>query len=253
MEIKYAGVPVRSVQALGAQERSVAIDRMAGVETSKAVIDEQISSLAEALSAAAERADLRDSQMSRNDLAALAARIRERLFGLGYEFGKVAHDAEIPDTEDPEWLVRATQATDFVNGKAGNPFAQLSQEQLSLIAYDEGGAFTVNERKAAAMETSRRYCEWSVYICDNISAERKTSGSSEQGLQEILSYYRSLPAIEEARFGNYEVVMMTQLSSSEIDWPEFNVSLIDMIANEWGPDQDRLTEKVEVGNEPSLS
>lgn len=103
------------------------------------------------------------------------------------------------------------------------------------------------------METSRRYCEWSVYICDNISAERKTSGSSEQGLQEILSYYRSLPAIEEARFGNYEVVMMTQLSSLEIDWPEFNVSLIDMIANEWGPDQDRLTEKVEVGNEPSLS
>ncbi len=253
MEIRYVGGALRSAQDFGARERSTAIERMAELETLKEVIDEQISSLAKALSAAAERAELRDSQLSRSDLAVLAAKISERLFGLGYEFAKVAHDAETPDTEDPEWLARAKQATDFVNGRAGNPFAQLTQEQLSLIAYDEGGVFTVNERKAAAMETSRRYCEWSVYICSKISAEQQASGSSAQGLQEILSYYRSLPAIEEARFGNYEVMITMQLNSSEIEWPEFNVSLIDMIATEWGGDQDRLTDNLEVGNEPSSS
>lgn len=252
MEIKYTGVPVRSVHALTAQESSKAIGQLVDVDTFFELDSADLSSLATALSAAAERAKLRDSQMSRSDLAALAAKLSERLFGLGYELGKLAHDAEIPATDDPEWLVRAAQATDFINGKANNPFALLSQEQLSLIAYDEGGTFTVNERKAAAMETSRRYCEWSVYICRKMDAERQSNGNSAESLQEILSYYRGLPAIEEAQFGNYEVAIMMQLNATEIDWPEFNVSLVDMVANKW-PEQERTAANLELDNEPSSS
>ncbi|WP_296230573.1 hypothetical protein [Pseudomonas sp. UBA4617] len=252
MEIKYTGVPVRSVHALTAQESSKAIGQLVDVDNFFELDSADLSSLATALSAAAERAKLRDSQMSRSDLAALAAKLSERLFGLGYELGKLAHDAEIPATDDPEWLVRAAQATDFINGKANNPFALLSQEQLSLIAYDEGGTFTVNERKAAAMETSRRYCEWSVYICRKMDAERQSNGNSAESLQEILSYYRGLPAIEEAQFGNYEVAIMMQLNATEIDWPEFNVSLVDMVANKW-PEQERTAANLELDNEPSSS
>ncbi|MFP3449799.1 hypothetical protein SB765_33250, partial [Pseudomonas sp. SIMBA_067] len=35
------------------------------------------------------------------------------------------------------------------NGVDSNPFKGLVREQLSLIAHDEGGSFTINERRAA--------------------------------------------------------------------------------------------------------
>ncbi|RFD30776.1 hypothetical protein CER19_07705 [Pseudomonas sp. GL93] len=69
-----------------------------------------------------------------------------------YFADKAQHDAEVPDTHVLELLERAKQATAFANGLASNPFRGLSVDQLTLIARDESGTFTVNERRAAWQE-----------------------------------------------------------------------------------------------------
>nr|WP_158683640.1 hypothetical protein [Pseudomonas palleroniana] len=69
--------------------------------------------------------------------------------GDNYFASKTVHDTEMPNTHDPQLLARARQATGFVNGVDSNPFKGLVREQLSLIAHDEGGSFTINERRAA--------------------------------------------------------------------------------------------------------
>ncbi|MFJ4112768.1 hypothetical protein [Pseudomonas sp. NPDC089758] len=205
----------------------------------------EITSLARQLSDAATRAASRDAQLGRKELAELAKTILDRVCGGSYQFSKSAHDAFVPNTEDPELLERARQATAFLNGKEENPFGQLAREQLSLIVYDDGGEFTTNERNAAWQELSKRECEWTVYMGHKISAEIQSTGSKDQGLYEILDYYRSLPAIEQAQLGNYEADIMMQFSMSEVEWPEFNTSLIDMIAKEWEPAKDDIAKTLD--------
>jgi len=194
----------------------------------------ELSSLSRQLSAAAQRAALRDSQLSRSELSALAARILDRLSGASYSFSKSSHDAFLPNTDDAELLDRARRATDFTNGRGPNPFAGLSADQLSLITYDEGGDFTVNERRAARFELADRRSEWQFYITHKMDGERQQTGRAEHGIYEIMDYYRALPPIEEAQIkSNWEIDYMMLLSQSEVEWPEFNTSLIDMVAKEW--------------------
>lgn len=200
---------------------------------------ETLSSLAQRLSAAEQRASARDSQLSRKELTALAASIREKVYGASYDFNKAKHDAELPSSDDPEWLASARQATDFINGRSDNPFFGMSAQQLSVIAYDEGGSFTTNERQAAMIESGRQYSEWSKSVVGKMWDEYQQRGKSTEGLKEILAYYKALPAIEESRYGNYEAEIMLQLDLQEIDWPEFNTSLLDMVANEWKPANER--------------
>ncbi|MNH36830.1 hypothetical protein D3C79_976640 [compost metagenome] len=67
-----------------------------------------------------------------------------------------------------------------------------------------------------------------------MDGERQQTGRVEQGIYEIMDYYRALPSIEEAQIkSNWEVDYMMLLSQSEVEWPEFNTSLIDMVAKEW--------------------
>lgn len=208
----------------------------------------ELSTLAKQLSAAAERAAARDSQLSRRELAELASLIRDRIGGQVYTLAKEFYDAQRPDTEDPELLERARQATEFVNGKGVNPFKGLSREQLSLITYDESGAFTVNERRAASSEADSQHNEWAKYIMSKMDAERQQTGRNDQALYEIIDYYNSLPPIEVAGYGNYEAIIRSQIGLQEVEWPEFNTSLIDMIANEWKP-----TERLPDPQLPDLS
>jgi hypothetical protein len=112
----------------------------------------QISTLARQLSEAAERAAARDAGKTRSQLAALEKSLLDEFGGESYHANRAKANAEVPDTDAPELLARARQATEFAksNGKSGkNPFAGLSREQLSLIMYDKGDAFTLNERHAA--------------------------------------------------------------------------------------------------------
>ncbi len=99
--------------------------------------DSTVSTLARQLSEAATRAD----KQGTNPLHAIT--------GDNYFANKAQHDAERPNTDDPELLARARQATGFISGADSNPFKGLARDQLSLIARDEGGAFTINERRAA--------------------------------------------------------------------------------------------------------
>ncbi|QXH52419.1 hypothetical protein KSS94_04625 [Pseudomonas fakonensis] len=196
----------------------------------------ELSSLAKQLNAAAGRAAQRDANLTRNELAALARDVLEKLSGGSYLLAKSSHDAYRPATDDPELLLRAQQATDFANGKGSNPFASLSHEQLSLITYDESGDFTVNERRAASAELGARHGKWTQSVVHDIEKERQRTGSIDQGISQILSYYKSLPAIEEAQLPlNYEMNLSLQASGAEADSPAFIASLFAMLAEQWAP------------------
>lgn len=100
-----------------------------------------VSILAHQLSDAATRAEARGGVKNADMLGPIT--------GDSYFANKAQHDAQIPNARTPELLARARQATDFVNGSDSNPFKGLSRDQLELIANDEGGPFTINERRAA--------------------------------------------------------------------------------------------------------
>ncbi|HEY4073187.1 MAG TPA: hypothetical protein VGM52_08795 [Herbaspirillum sp.] len=83
---------------------------------------------------------------------ALAAEARRRLaaiFDYTDDAAIAKADNEVPDTDDPALLARATQATGFIHHTAANPFAALPRDQLVAIVYDDSGAYTTNERLAA--------------------------------------------------------------------------------------------------------
>ncbi|WP_135310953.1 hypothetical protein [Pseudomonas nabeulensis] len=101
------------------------------------VADSTVSILARQLSEVATRA----GKQSADPLNAIT--------GDTYLANKAQHDVELPDTDNPEHLARARQATGFINGADSNPFKGLARDQLSLIARDDGGTFTINERRAA--------------------------------------------------------------------------------------------------------
>ncbi|MER0058600.1 hypothetical protein [Pectobacterium polaris] len=94
---------------------------------------------------------------------------------------KVAHDGEVPKTEDPDLLVRAKQATSFVNGDGANPFRGMPREQLALIAYDESGDFTVNERRAAWLESYDQEQQWKRAAIAKMDEEYNRTGQVSSG------------------------------------------------------------------------
>lgn len=100
-----------------------------------------VSTLARQLSEAATRAEARVGQTSADRLGSIT--------GDRYLANKAQHDTQTPNTNNPELLARARQATGFINGTDSNPFKGLTRDQLNLIAHDDGGSFTINERRAA--------------------------------------------------------------------------------------------------------
>lgn len=227
-------------------------EHVAKLDASVAEKEPQLSALAKQLSDAAARAAIRDSLLSRKELAELAAQIRERIGGANYESAKDFYDSQMPESDNAELLERARHATDFINGKGSNPFKGLSRDQLSLITYDEGGSFTINERRAASWEADAQHQEWAKYIVDKMDAERQLTGRSDKALLETIHYYDSLPRIEVAAYGNYEAMIRMQMGAVEIEWPEFNTSLLDMVANNWKPAVEREKSPGEGGTADSL-
>ena len=131
-----SGIAAHSVSARSVEEKtdvSLLTGGMSSVST--------VSTLARQLSEAATRAEPRVGQAS--------SRLIEPITGNRYLTNKAQYDAQVPSTEDVDLLARARQATGFLNGADNNPFKGLTRDQLSLIAHDEGGDFTINERRAA--------------------------------------------------------------------------------------------------------
>lgn len=165
-----------------------------------------ISPTARQLAGSAERAEQRDKTSSRDQLADTATRVMNELLGSTYYANKARNDAEVPNTDDPQLLARARQATDFVNRVAAggtgaeNPFSGLSREQLDYIVYDESGPYTVNERLAAYYEAYSQEQAWREKVCAAAMDEYHRSGQTPNFFQTVLSHFLELPPIEQAQY-----------------------------------------------------
>lgn len=59
-------------------------------------------------------------------------------------------------TADANRKAAAQQATDFIHGKAANPFTGKTPAELAAVIVDKDGKYTVNERRAAYSEFARQ-------------------------------------------------------------------------------------------------
>lgn len=155
------------------------------------------------LAQSAIQAEQRDASMSRAELAAEATRLRDQFSGSGYNAASAAR--EVPDTDDPALLARARQATAFTQsygrGSAtANPFKNLSDDQLTLVMYDDSGRYTTNERRAAWLEQYDRYEAWSKKVVAAAQAEYRATGQNDKFFQACIDYYEGLPLIEQAQY-----------------------------------------------------
>lgn len=212
--------------------------------------------LARQLSESALRSSKREQELSRDELAAYAKKQINNFALDGYTFGKSRHDREQPDTDDPEHLERATQATDYVNqtlnGRryAKNPFAGLSREQLALIAYDDSGGYTVNERRSAWSESERIKSAWEKGAVTRAQLEISQTGGIAVFLTEVLSFYRGLPKIEQVQEcypGNYEAELLEKIRAQLAranggagEPAERSLNLYDILASIAVPESERV-------------
>ena len=176
-----------------------------------------LSTLALQLNDTAARAEARDSRLDSKQLASLAKDVIAKLTDSSYYRGKAVHDAEVPDTQDPELLERAKQATRFTNGSGTNPFAGLSQDKLSLIVYDEGGSYTLNERKAAYSEKYDQQEVWNRAMSKRYVDEYNETGKSTDTLLMMLAHYDELPPIEKAQYPNNYAANLASGDSSVLE------------------------------------
>ena len=156
--------------------------------------------------------------MSRSELRDHAKASLDQLAAYSRPPLKARADGFVPDTDDPELIARAKQATDFVNrvGNAANPFAHLSQEELYLIQYDDSKTFSMNEREAAAMELGRRDDAWRTELIANDKLERGATGRGPTFFKTILEDVRSLPPIARALLPlDYEVELSAHIAREE--------------------------------------
>lgn len=178
---------------------STADSEAAGSATGQSGDRSTISASARQLSEAQARADAR-SGLTFAQLAQKAAESLGQIKGEAYNARKQQHDSEAPRTDDPALLSRARQATDFLHGKAGNPFKGLSRDQLALVTYDDGGSFTVNERRAASQEADRQEFAWRQQAVRKAMSEYDSTGKMSDFFSETLEHYKDLPAIEQAQY-----------------------------------------------------
>lgn len=165
----------------------------------------KLSSLSVQLSESATRAASRDASLDRKALSEKNSQLTEQLVGSSYDANKARHDAEVPQSKDPDRLERAKNATEFVTGSGKNPFSGMSRDQLSLIAYDESGDFTVNEKKSAWLESYRQERVWRQQVVAEGSAEYSKTGKLTDFFTSVLDHYKGLPAIEQSQYpSSYE-------------------------------------------------
>ena len=178
-----------------------------------------MSALSRQLGESAVRAETRDKTLSRSELGEEAERILVNLVDK-YEGMKSTHNSEVPKTDDPDLLNRAEQATAFLAKRfAGNeggksPFSGLSRKQLVLIAYDDKGPYTVNERRVAWGDAQKIESDWRFKTVAQGSLEASVTGKYPKFLTEALEHYRALPAIEQAQYDEgYEARLLDNIKN----------------------------------------
>ncbi len=211
------------------QVTSVIESNSALVEYAKASGSEgstqSISTLGRQLADSAARAEERDQTFSYKELAVKAKSLLGQISGDDYFRNKEKHNSEVPNTDDPELLARAKQATAFVNstnpvsGSKKNPFAGLSNEQLSLVIYDDSGAYTINERRAAWSEAYDREQTWRQKVVGSAQslAEYESTGKHTNFFKACIDHYKGLPLIEQVQYPENYVSLTTSMMNSEVD------------------------------------
>ncbi|WP_268799220.1 hypothetical protein [Pseudomonas huanghezhanensis] len=173
-----------------------------------AVVDKSdnaaFSTFARQLGGSAMRAELREKTMSYEELNAFALQQVDKFSGNNKELNDASRAREIPVNDDHESVSRARNATDYITrlvaGDTGarNPFERLSRDELTLIAYDDKGNFTLNERRAAYEGIGDLEQRWRQETVERGNAEQARIGRSPQFFADVLDHYKSLPAIEKA-------------------------------------------------------
>ncbi|GFM50791.1 hypothetical protein PSCICE_20580 [Pseudomonas cichorii] len=208
IEIRTAPLPVTPIPAI----KSPAVPEIdTAAEVSAPASDTpHISILARQLSESAARAEARDKSLTRSQLESLAYRLQAQFGTVPYEPSEAMKFLPDATIKDPVLKERDRQAVEYVirtthcDPSARNPFAGLSYEQLTVIAYDEGDTFTLGERYAAYLGAYDIEQEGRSDICG-----RNLQGAFIQEphlfYAEHLVHYRSLPPIMQAQYpDNYE-------------------------------------------------
>ncbi|MDH0746518.1 hypothetical protein N5D61_09190 [Pseudomonas sp. GD03842] len=180
-------------------------DQPAVDETHRTATDKaSFSTLASQLNESAARAAKRDAGMTHEALGQYG---RNRIKDFTQETPEAnsgTRAMEVPNTTDPELLDRARAASAYVartlagDKSAISPFEKLSREQLNLIAYDDSGSFTLNERRAAWQGVQKMDEAWRKVAIPQGQIEQIRTGKATRFYNEALSYFKSLPAIERA-------------------------------------------------------
>ncbi|NUU00596.1 hypothetical protein [Herbaspirillum robiniae] len=115
-------------------------------------------------------------------------------------------DSELPPSDDPARIRQARQATESLYGRAPNPFAGLSRAELSAIVYDESGAYTVNERYAAANQRTEVDQKFWAPVFQRAVA----SGDWRPVIEAALVFYAALSPLERTAYPANYVQLMQQ-------------------------------------------
>ena len=175
--------------------------RAAGVTGAAAVTDTTvISTLASRLSRAAGVTGTSNQGLDRQ---ALADKISQTNLATLYPLDaqhKAAAAAQTPEPNDAASAQSAKAATAFVDKKGPNPFAGLSREQLSTIAQDESGTFTVNEKRAALTQASDEELAWRQKVVAAAMREYNETGKMTKFFSSVLGHFNALPEAEQALY-----------------------------------------------------
>lgn len=178
-----------------------------------------ISAQGSQLAASLDRFQQMQRSLNRDQLAAKAGNTIDQLTGASYEANKAQHNAELPKTSDPALLARAKQATAYVNAAArgskaeSNPFGGLSRETLNAVVYDDSGAYTVNERRAAYYEAYQQEESWRQAAVQKAMDEYHRTGKTTEFHKSALEHFKGLQPIEQAQYPkDYAVQLQNRIS-----------------------------------------
>ncbi len=208
-DVSFSGCAAVAIRTMNARiEEQYSTDNLKKIApvTSAKTDSANVSTLSRQLGESAVRAEARDKSMTRQALSEFATKSIAHFLPESTSAKKALHDAEIPKTDDPELLERARQATIYVNKaiaqdpSAKNPFAGLTREQAALIAYDDQGPYTANERRAAWRHGNNLEEQWRNVAVTRGMQEFNSTGRTVKFTTECLDHYRTLPAIEQSRY-----------------------------------------------------
>lgn len=181
-----------------------------------------ISSLAGDLSTIALYAASRERSSSPDKLRQYAITALAQISGHAYSTQKNRHDTEQPADSTQERLLRAQQATGFVNGKDSNPFHAMPRDQLTLIAFDTSRLFTVNERNCAWQEVQRLDNHFQRQLTSEALEEYESSGKITQAASNTLEHFDGLTSIEKSLYPADFLARLRSLATTQAGTPLFS-------------------------------